>query len=95
MPQPRLSDLWSAWLRPRTIMSRRPQASQVNRLVVNAFRIRENSSGRVKANRNQEMTGRRAVESTPPPEPEIRSEMRMAQKWIVTAKRLHIAQPIW
>ncbi len=62
---------------------------------MNAFRIRENSSGRVQASRNQETTGSTAVEITPPPDSGIRFAIRIAQKWIVTENRNHATQPIW
>lgn len=61
--------------------------------MVNAFRIGENSSGRVRTSRNHEMTGRKAVEVAPP-ESGIRIAIRMAQKWIVAENRSHTLQPI-
>jgi hypothetical protein len=76
----------------RTAIRRIPQPIQPKRLVVNAFRIRENSSGRARASRNQEITGSRAVSSTPL-EAGIRSAIRMAHRWIAAAKRTQMPHP--
>lgn len=61
--------------------------------MVNAFRIGENSSGRVRTNRNHEMTGRKAVEVAPP-ECGIRIAIRTAQQWIAAENRSQTPQPI-
>ena len=80
-------------MRP-TAMRRIPHPTNARKLVAHAFRIEENSSGKVRTSRNKEMTGRRDVESVPPPEPGIRSAIRTAQMWIVAENRSHTTQPI-